>query len=129
MRSSSLKTGQQLTLEHKVTFEDTAVRYGSGNLEVLATPALIALMENAALDLVAPSLSDSESTVGTEISIKHIKATAAGSLVKCTAILEQINEKQLVFKVEAHEKDELIGFGKHVRYVIDVDRFMSKLTD
>jgi len=125
----TIKAGQQLVLERIVRDEDTAARYGSGHLNVLATPALVAFMEHAALTLVSSFLSDSESTVGTEISIKHMKATRAGKTIRCTATLEQISGNRLQFQVEAHEGEELIGFGKHTRYIIDVERFMRKLAD
>jgi len=125
----TLKIGEQFILERIVTADDTAARYGSGTLNVLATPALIAFIENTALTLVSPFLSDSESTVGTEISIKHIKATPAGKMIRCTATLEEISGNRLQFRVEAHEGKELIGFGKHTRYVIDVNRFMSKFSN
>lgn len=123
----TLKTGQQFVLEQRVTAEDTAARYGSGNLDVLATPALVAFMENAALTGVAPYLSGSESTVGTEISIRHLKATPVGKTVRCTATLEEISGNRLLFHVEAREGEALIGSGKHTRYIIDMERFMRKL--
>lgn len=123
----SLKSGLQHTLEMVVAFDDTAAKYGSGDLEVLATPALVAFMENAALNLAAPYLSESESTVGTEISVKHLKATATGKKVTCKAVLEEIDGNKLNFKIEAYEDKEMIGVGKHTRYIIDVDRFMRKL--
>lgn len=123
-----MKTGQRFVLERKVTAEDTAARYGSGNLDVLATPALVAFMEHTALSMVAPFLSGSESTVGTEIAIRHVKATPAGRMIRCTATLEQVSGNRLLFRVEAHEGEELIGSGTHTRYIIDVDRFMSKLS-
>jgi fluoroacetyl-CoA thioesterase len=124
-----LKAGERCVLQRIVTDDDTAARYGSGNLHVLATPALVAFMENTALTLVSPFLSDSESTVGTEISIKHVKATPAGKTIRCTATLEEISGNRLQFRVEAHEGKELIGFGEHTRYIIDVERFMGKLAD
>ena len=125
----SLKSGLQHTREMVVSYDDTAARYGSGDMEVLATPALVAFMENTALNLVAPYLLESESTVGTEISVKHIKATLSGKKVTCKAVLEGIDGNRLNFKVEAFEDKEMIGVGKHTRYIIDVDRFMRKLDD
>ena len=128
-RETSLKPGLQHIIEKVVGYNDTAAKYGSGDLEVLATPALVAFMENAALNLVAPYLQESESTVGTAISVKHVKATASGKKVICTAILDEIDGNRLEFNIEAFEDKEIIGFGKHTRYIIDVDRFMRKLAD
>ena len=128
-RDQSLKTGIKHTIELTVTPEDTAASYGSGDLEVLATPALVAFMENAALNLASPFLKESESTVGTEISVKHIKATALGKRVTCTANLKGIDGNRLTFEIKAYEGEEIIGFGDHTRYIIDVDRFMRKLAN
>jgi len=123
----ALKRGQTLSLERIVSQEDTAARYGSGDLDVLATPALVAFMENTALSLVAPHLPESESTVGIAITLDHVRATAVGRNVKCTAVLEKIEGNRLLFDVTAWDGSNRIGYGKHTRYIIDIDRFMSKL--
>jgi len=125
----SLEIGDKHSIELEVEHKDTASNYGSGDLEVLATPALIAYMESAALNLAAPHLAESESTVGTEISIKHIKATAMGKRVIVTASLKHKEGNKLAFTVEAFEDGECIGFGEHTRYIIDVARFMRKLAN
>lgn len=119
--------GKKKTMLRIVEKTDTAAHFGSGHLEVLATPALIGYLENVAMNLVSPFLNDSQNTVGTEISVKHIKATPVGKKISCTATLEQISGRKLVFKVEAHEGKSLIGFGQHTRYIIDVKRFMNAL--
>ena len=127
MTDYQLKTGIQLTIEKRVTSEDTATRYGSGLVEVFATPAMIALMEKACLELVKPYLSEDLNTVGTEVNIKHMKATAVGQMVKCTAKLVEVDGKRLVFDVMARDEEGLIGEGQHSRFIIDTQKFMSKV--
>lgn len=122
-----LKTGIQLTIEKRVTSEDTATRYGSGLVEVFATPAMIAFMEKACLELVKPFLPEHLNTVGTEVNIKHMKATPVGQMVKCTAKLVEADGKRLVFEVKARDEEGLIGEGQHSRFVIDTNKFMLKV--
>ncbi|MBQ9184489.1 MAG: thioesterase family protein [Bacteroidales bacterium] len=107
--------------------EDTAIAQGSGQLEVLATPRLVALMENAAMLTVAPSLSPEETTVGGMISITHLAPSPVGAEVAATAVLDKIEGRKLSFIVTAKEADKLIGEGTHVRFIVDKERFMAKL--
>jgi len=122
-----LETGLELELEIIVTPQDTAKAYGSGLVEVFATPAMVALMEKTALQLVAPHLEEGKNTVGTEISVKHIKATPLGKRVQSFAKLVEINGPKLKFEVEAYDEDGLIGTGTHKRYIIDEKAFMASL--
>jgi len=111
-----------------VTQTDTAEHYGSGNLKVFATPAMIALMELTALKSVGSLKTDyGLDTVGTEINIKHIKATPLKDEVKCTSTLTEVNGRELVFEIEAFDSEGKIGFGVHRRFIIDPEKFMSKL--
>ncbi len=122
-----LETGLEFDLEIIVTPKDTAKAYGSGLVEVFATPAMVALMEKTALQLVAPHLEEGKNTVGTEISVKHIKATPLGKRVQSYAKLVEINGSKLKFEVEAYDEDGLIGTGTHKRYIIDEKAFMEGL--
>ena len=110
-----------------VATSDTAKSQGSGDMDVLATPRLVALMENAAMLSVAPSLADGETTVGSEIAITHLAPSAIGAEVVATAVLEKVEGRKLTFFVSAKEGDKLIGDGKHVRYIVDRQRFLGKL--
>ncbi len=122
-----LKTGITYTAKQTVEQKDTAVQYGSGLVEVFATPAMIALMENAALKTVLPYLGDEHNTVGFEINVRHLKPTPVGMQVECTATLTEFDGKKLVFNVEAKDEEGIIGEGTHIRYIINSKRFMEKL--
>jgi len=126
--SMELKIGIENELEIIITPQDTAKSYGSGRLDVFATPAMIALMEKTALQLAAPFLTEGKDTVGTEINVKHIKATAIGQRVQCYAKLKEVDRNKLKFIVEAYDEKGLIGTGTHNRYIIDIAKFISSLS-
>jgi predicted thioesterase len=107
--------------------ENTARHYGSGLVDVYATPAMVALMEKAALMAVLPNLPDGFNTVGIEINVKHTKATPLGMEVKSEAILKEVDGKRLVFDVVAWDQEGEIGRGTHVRYIIETSKFMARL--
>ena len=112
-----------------VTDDLTAVAMGSGSLPVLATPAMIALMEAAALAAIDPLLPEGQSSVGIEVNVRHLSATPVGEEIIASAIVTQIDGKRVTFEVRAWDRKELIGEGTHVRYIIDEVRFMSRLSD
>ena len=99
----------------------------SGDLPVLATPMMVALMENAAMLCVQGELAEGESTVGSHISVSHVKPTALGKKVSATATLLSREGRKLTFHVEAHDEQGLIGEGNHVRDIINKEKFLSKL--
>ena len=111
----------------KVTNADTALEMGSGDMPVLATPAMIALMENAAMLAVSDSLPEGCTTVGGHISTSHLKPSRVGAQVSATATLDKIDGRKLYFTVKAHDGDTLIGEGSHLRFIVERDRFMAQL--
>lgn len=111
----------------EVTPAHTALAVGSGTLEVLSTPSLVALMESAACAALEDVMSDGASTVGIEIQVKHLSATPVGERVVAMAEVTRIEGRRIVLEVRAWDEHELIGTGIHVRYVIDAQSFMERL--
>jgi len=99
----------------------------SGTLEVFATPALVALMEETAMDSIADTLEEGITTVGTKINIEHLAASPLGAVIRCESTLVEQDGRRYVFDVAAYEGDELIGRGQHERFAIKIDRFMAKV--
>lgn len=112
--------------EVEVTWGNTAAALGSGALEVFATPAMVALMEKAALESVQPYLDAEQGTVGTKLDIAHLAATPVGLTVRAESELMEIDRRRLVFRVAAYAGEEKIGEGTHERFIIDNDRFLAK---
>ncbi len=125
--TSQLHTGIKGKLEQIVAPKDTATAYGSGLVEVFATPAMIALMENTAHTSLKEYLPEGFLTVGRDVNIKHIKATAVGKRVWAVSEITLIEGKKLTFSVEAFDEDGKIGFGTHTRYIVNKQRFMESL--
>lgn len=118
----------RLTFKQTITLQPahSAKSMGSGHLEVLSTPALCALMENTAIQAIAPDLSPDEDTVGVEISIEHLKATKIGEDIHCTATIIAREGRSIYFNIEVkNAQQDLIGRAKHTRVVIDPKRFME----
>ena len=105
------KIGMTFTSETIVTLSNCAVTRGSGDLEVFATPAMVALMENAAMNAVAPALPQGSTTVGAEMNTTHIKPSAIGVTVRATATLTAVDGRKLTFAVEAADEVGAIGKG------------------
>ncbi|MFI3282894.1 MAG: thioesterase family protein [Rikenellaceae bacterium] len=110
-----------------VNEENTALKLGSGDLEVFATPAMIALMENAAMKAVAAALPQGSTTVGTEMNASHIKASAMGAEITATAVVTEVEGRKITLNVGARDNDGLIGEGVHTRFIVDREKFMAKL--
>lgn len=112
----------------EVTAAMLACNVGSGDMEVLATPVMLALMENAAMTAVAPSLPEDSTTVGGHISSSHLMPTPCGETVTATAVLTVVNGNRLTFHVSAHDsRGNLLGEGEHLRFVVNRDRFLAKI--
>jgi len=112
-----------------VTKEDTALSLSSGGLEVLATPRLVAWMENVAYDGVESLMADGETTVGTKMTINHLAATAVGGQVRVVATLTETQKRLYTFAIEAFDNKEKIGQASHQRVKISVDRFLAKVNE
>lgn len=121
-----LKAGLHAKLEITVEDKHTASALGSGGIDVLATPMMIALMEGASMNAVQPALADGESTVGTLVNITHTAATPVGMKAWAVGKLIETDGKRLVFEVSAYDESGLIGEGIHERFIINVDKFIKK---
>lgn len=119
--------GLEHTSQLTVTEALTAQAMGSGDLPVLATPAMTALMENAAMLAVSNYLPEGSTTVGGYIDTTHIKPSKVGDTVRATAFVSDNQGPRIEFKIKAYCGDTLLGEGTHVRYIVDKEKFMSKL--
>ncbi len=106
--------------------EDTAYEVGSGALLVYATPCMVALMEGAACEAIAPALSDDKTSVGTELNISHLSATPVGLEVRAEAEVTEVDGAAITFRVTAYDEAGKIGEGTHKRFVVSTERFLNK---
>ena len=120
-------TEKTLTKSIKVEEEQLAVAMGSGGLMVLATPAVVALMENAAFELCEEILNDDElTTVGTAISIEHTSPTPLGAEISATAVLKENDGRFFKFEVTASDAKGIIASGTHARVSVKAEKFQKK---
>ncbi len=121
-----LEVGIKGKKEIVVTRDKTAKVMGSGTLDVFATPAMIALMENTAFESVSDSLDEGAGTVGTALNVKHVSATPVGMKVTCETELIKVDGRALTFSVKAFDEAGLIGEGEHERFIIFEEKFQKK---
>lgn len=121
----------EIGLKHEsttvVSAANTAATLGSGDMDVFATPAMVALMENAAMLAVKDHLPEGSATVGTQINTSHLKASPLGASITASAELVEVDGRRLTFAVKAWDEKGIIGEGTHTRFVVDRERFLSKL--
>ncbi|MBQ4063093.1 MAG: thioesterase family protein [Bacteroidaceae bacterium] len=122
-----LEVGLKYTSSVVVEKGNCASAVGSGGLDVFATPSMVALMENAAMNAVASHLPEGSTTVGSQINVVHSKPSGIGAVIAATAELVAVEGRRLQFKVVAEDGTGVIGDGTHVRYIVDIERFLSKL--
>lgn len=121
-----MEKGIKFTLEKTVAENMTARVMGSGTLDVFATPAMIALVEETAWRSVAPYLEDGCATVGTRLDVAHIAPTPVGMKVKCNVELTEVDGRRLVFDVSVSDECGEIGHGTHERFIINATKFQNK---
>jgi len=122
-----MEKGLNYTSTLVVSKDHVAASMGSGDLHVFATPAMVALMENAAMLAVAPHLPEGSTTVGAMMNTSHIKPSPMDEPIKATAVLTEVEGRKLTFEIKAEDSKGIIGEAVHVRYVVDKEKFMSKL--
>lgn len=106
--------------------EDTAKEVGSGSLLVYATPCMVAMMEGAACEAIEDALSETETTVGTELNIQHLSATPVGLEVRAEAEVIAVEGKVITFAVTAYDEAGKIGEGTHKRVVVTTQKFLDR---
>lgn len=121
-----LNIGLKGRAETTVTPDNTAQAVGSGLVPVFATPYMIALMENAAVNAVQAALAPDEGTVGTRLDVTHDAATPIGLKVWAEAELTAVEGRKLTFAVSAYDEREKIGGGVHERFIIKPEKFLAR---
>lgn len=125
--SDELQVGMTGESQVTVTSDLTAKKMGSGSLLVYSTPAMIALMEAAAVNAIDPYLETGQTTVGIQIEVRHISASPIGENVRAEAEIIGVEGKRIIFAVRAWDEQEMIGEGSHTRYLIDEEKFMERV--
>lgn len=124
-----LQPGIKGMIELTVTPDKCAGAIGSGELDVFATPAMIALIEETAWKSVVSELQPGEGTVGTALNVRHLAATPVGLQVRCETELTTVDRRRLVFEVRVYDAFGLVGEGTHERFVIQYEKFLKKVDE
>ncbi len=114
-------------VQHRVTPETFATRWGNPGIEVLATPVVVGWLEDAAIRAVLPYLEPGQGSVGTMVSMKHLAATPAGMMVRATATVKVVDGRRILFAVEAHDEKEKIAEGEHERFIVSMAKFLERV--
>jgi len=122
-----LQPGLTHQFEKATEPRESAAAVASGALDVFSTPSLVALFESTALQAVEPTLDPGFSTVGIEISVRHLKATRIGQRVRCAVTVTAVEGKRISFEGEMWDEQGKIGEGSHVRYVVNSVEFLRRL--
>jgi fluoroacetyl-CoA thioesterase len=123
----TLQPGLSAEIESTVSESETAAAMGSGLIAVYATPALLALMENASVRALEGHLPPGQTTVGGQIDLRHLAATPVGMQVRARAELVEVQGRRLTFHIQAWDETEQIGEARHVRFLIEEETFMAKV--
>ena len=121
-----MEIGAKFKVTIKVEEKDTAMAHGSGTLAVLATPRMIALMEESAYKCIDKYLEEGQSSVGTYLDVKHLSATPVGMKVYAESEITEIDGRRVVFSVKAFDEKGIIGEGKHERFIVLSEKFIAK---
>lgn len=122
----NIETGIKGTAVVLAEEKNSAAAMGSGSLRVFATPAMAALMEKAACNCLSEYLENDETTVGTELNIRHTSATPIGMNVRAEAVLTAVSGREFTFEIRAYDESGEIGVGEHKRFLVIGEKFVSK---
>lgn len=124
--ASSIRPGLSGTATLDVVEADTAEAFGSGDVPVLGTPRVVALVEQAAIAALGSALTAAQTSVGMRVQIDHLAPTAVGGAVTADATLEKIEGRRLTFTVSVSDRCGLVAAGRVTRVVVERERFLSK---
>jgi len=127
VQTRMLEIGLRYSSELMVTDAVTAAAVGSGDMPVLATPMMMAMMENAAMLAVRDELPAGCTTVGGHIESSHLKPSRVGDVINAIAEVTKVEGKKIRFRIAAYSGNTLLGEGTHLRFIVDRDKFMSRL--
>ena len=122
----SLSPGLTGSFQSAVADSDSAIALGSGSVPVLATPRLVAWLEAAAVDALSGAIPADSTSVGTVIEIEHLAATPIGGVVNAIATVVSVDGRMVEFDLQASDERTTIAKGRHLRAVVNVDRFLSR---
>ena len=121
-----IEVGTSATVRLVVGESDTAIALGSGDVPVLGTPRIVALMEQAAVAALAGTLDEGATSVGTRIAIDHLAASRVGVAIAATAEVVGIDGRAVSFRLTVREGDRVVASGDHIRFVVDRERFLGR---
>jgi fluoroacetyl-CoA thioesterase len=124
---NTLTPGLSAELSITISEADTASKWGSGRVPVYSTPALVGLMEATAVKALEGQLDPAQTTVGGRIDVRHLAATPVGMTVRARAELTAVDGRKLTFQVEAWDEVEKIGKALHERFLVDTEKFVSRV--
>ncbi|KAF5057298.1 hypothetical protein DSECCO2_358340 [anaerobic digester metagenome] len=122
-----LEAGMKHTTQITAAPQHSAAALGSGDLEVLGTPALIAFLESNCKDSVRSFLPEGSTTVGIHLNFDHLKASPIGAQITCTSEVTEVKGRLIHFRIQAESGEHIIGEGTHIRAVVDRERFLAGL--
>jgi len=123
----AIAVGTSTTWQRQVEPDMTADRWGNAGVMVLATPHLVGLLEGTCVRAIADQLEPGQSTVGTHIDLRHLKATAVGQTITLSAEVTAVDGRRVTFRVKAEDSGGVAGEGTHERVVIDLRRFLERV--
>ncbi len=126
--SYDIEIGREGSLEAQVDQTMTAAAIGSGAVDGLSTPSMIALMEAAAIRALG-DLPDGQASVGTHVDVRHLAPTPVGMKVVARAVVSEVEGRRVLFTLTAHDAAGLIGEGTHGRYIVRLDGFAERLRE
>ena len=121
---TELAPGAEGVLERTVEPQHTTRR---GDFDIFSTPNLVLLLEEAAMEALAPYLREDQASVGTKVEVAHTAATLVGQTVKATATVTEVDRRRVVFDIRVEDDTEVIGTGTHERFVVDLPSFEDRL--